>query len=107
MAQNRPKIGVSVQNKQCQNTAERKLRLNTPQGRSGCITFCGLWAAWYQLWPQRGLQAPFEARFGMDFLTFTLPSLWFEYVRLFLGFAITLRVGLVWTGKQHFVPSTL
>ena len=30
-----------------------------------------------------------------------------QYVRLFLEFAITLRVGLVWTGKQHFVLSTL
>ena len=39
MAQNRPKIGLSGQNKHCQNTAERKLRPKTPQGRSGFHTF--------------------------------------------------------------------
>ena len=27
---------------------------------------CGLWAAGYQIWPQRGLKAPFAAKFGMD-----------------------------------------
>ena len=44
MAQHRPKIGVSGQNKHCQNTAERKLQLNTPQGRSGCHTFAAFGA---------------------------------------------------------------
>ena len=28
---------------------------------------CGLWAAVYQIWPQRGLKAPFAAKFGMYF----------------------------------------
>ena len=28
--------------------------------------FCGLWAAWYQIWPPRGLKAPFAAKFGID-----------------------------------------
>ena len=39
MPQNKPKIRLRGQNKHCQNTADRKLLPNTPQGRSGCHTF--------------------------------------------------------------------
>ena len=38
MPQNRPKIGLRGQNRHCQNTADRRLRPSTPQGRSGCHT---------------------------------------------------------------------
>ena len=65
MPQNRPKKGLRGKNKHCQNTADRKRRPNTPQGQ-WMPYLCGLWAAGYQIWPQRGLKAPFAAKFGMD-----------------------------------------
>ena len=43
-----PKIGVSGQNKHCQNTAERKLRPNTQRAQR-MPYFCGLGAAGYQI----------------------------------------------------------
>ena len=65
IAQNRPKIGLRGQNGHCQNTAHRKQRPYTPQGRSGWHT-CAAFGPGYQIWPQRGLKAPFAAKFGMD-----------------------------------------
>ena len=37
-----------------------------PAGAQWIAYVCGLWAAGYQIWPQRGLKAPFAAKFGME-----------------------------------------
>ena len=66
MAQNRPKIGLSGQ----KSTAKTQLTGNCDQiPRRGAVDgiLVRPLTAGHQIWPQRGLQAPFAAKFGMDF----------------------------------------
>ena len=57
MAQNRPKMGLSRQNKHYQKHSVTETATKYPTGAQRMPYFCGLWAAGYQLWPQ----APFAA----------------------------------------------
>ena len=63
MAQNRPKIGVSGQ---LPKHSGPETATKYPAGAQRMAYFCGLWAAGYQIWPQRGPKAPFAAKFGLD-----------------------------------------
>ena len=65
MSQNRPKIGLRGQ-KSTAKTQLTETATKYPAGAQCMAYLCGLWAAGHQIWPQRGLKAPFAAKFGMD-----------------------------------------
>ena len=71
IAQNRPKMPQNGPKKDyVGSTAKTQLTVNCDQiPRRGAVWMaylCGLWAAGHQIWPQRGLKAPFATKFGMD-----------------------------------------